>query len=73
MRYQFLPTKGYPPLFFLLMSSRSTMRQFSHEKLNVSQTAITFVVWSSDLLPDIPKSMAVHSQLIRASSSNRDV
>ena len=45
------------------------MRQFDHEKLNVYQTAITFVVWSSDLLTDIPKNMAVHNQLDRASTS----
>ena len=45
------------------------MRQFDHEKLNVYQTAITFVVWSSDLLTDIPKNVAVHNQLDRASTS----
>ncbi len=45
------------------------MRQFDHEKLNVYQSAITFVVWSSDLLIDIRKSMAVHNQLDRAATS----
>ncbi len=45
------------------------MRQFDHEKLNVYQTAITFVVWSSDLLTDIPKRIAVHNQFDRASTS----
>ncbi len=45
------------------------MRQFDHEKLNVYQAAITFVTWSSDLLTDIPKSISVHNQLDRASTS----
>ena len=45
------------------------MRQFDHEKLNVYQAAVTFVVWSSDLLTDVPKSMAVHNQFDRASTS----
>ena len=45
------------------------MRQFDHEKLNVYQTAITFVAWSSELLTDIPKNISVHSQFDRASTS----
>ena len=45
------------------------MQQFDHEKLNVYHTAITFVVWSSRLLEDIPKNVAVHNQLDRASTS----
>ena len=47
----------------------TTMRQFDHEKLNVYHTAIAFVVWSSNLLADIPKNVAVHNQLYRASTS----
>jgi len=46
-----------------------TTRYFDHEKLIVYQTAITFVVWSSDLLTNVPKNMAVHNQLDRASTS----
>ena len=45
------------------------MRQFDHEKLNVYQTAVIFVAWSSDLLTDIPKNISVHSQFDRASTS----
>ncbi len=45
------------------------MRQFDHEKLVVYQNAIAFIAWSSDLLIDIPKSIAVHNQLDRASTS----
>ena len=45
------------------------MRQFDHEKLHVYQSAITFVAWSSDLLTDIPKSISVHNQFDRASTS----
>ena len=50
-------------------STGATMRQFDHEKLNVYRTAITFVAWSSDLLTEIPRSIAVHNQLDRASTS----
>jgi four helix bundle protein len=49
--------------------TRTTMQQFDHEKLNVYQTAITFVAWSSGLLKNVPKSIAVHNQLDRASTS----
>ncbi len=45
------------------------MPQFDHEKLNVYQTSITFVAWSSDLRTDIPKNVPVHSQLDRAATS----
>ena len=45
------------------------MRQFDHEKLVVYQTAIKFVKWSSGLLADLPKNMAVHNQLDRAATS----
>jgi four helix bundle protein len=55
----------------LLLSDHSfpPMQQFDHEKLNVYQTAIRFVSWSSELLVDIPKSNAVHNQLDRAMTS----
>jgi four helix bundle protein len=45
------------------------MRQFDHEKLNVYQASIQFVAWSSDVLTNIPKNMAIHSQFDRASTS----
>lgn len=45
------------------------MKQFDHEKLNVYQQSISFVVWVTDLLESIPKSIAVHDQLDRASTS----
>ena len=45
------------------------MRQFDHGKLNVYQTGILFVAWSSDLLADIPKNIPVHNQFDRASTS----
>ena len=45
------------------------MKQFDHEKLNVYQYSIRFVAWVSDLLDTIPKSIAVHDQLDRASAS----
>ena len=45
------------------------MRQFDHEKLNVYQSSIRFVNWSTDILHDIPKTSAVHNQLDRASIS----
>lgn len=45
------------------------MKQFDHEKLSVYQQSIRFVVWVTDLLDSIPKSIAVHGQLDRASTS----
>ena len=45
------------------------MKQFDHEKLKVYQQSISFVAWVADLLESIPKSMAVHDQLDRASTS----
>ncbi len=45
------------------------MRQFDHEKLSVYQASIKFVAWSSDLLSELPKSLAVHNQLDRATTS----
>ncbi len=45
------------------------MKQFDHEKLNVYQQSIRFVAWASDLLESVPKSIAAHDQLDRASTS----
>ena len=52
-----------------MSSLRCAMRQFDHEKLSVYQAAIKFVAWTSDLLDNVPKSLAVHNQLDRASTS----
>ena len=45
------------------------MPQFDHEKLNVYQTSIRFVGWADSLLANLPKTLAVHNQLDRASTS----
>lgn len=45
------------------------MRQFDHEKLSVYQLSIKFVAWAADLLESIPRSIAAHGQLDRASTS----
>ena len=42
---------------------------FDHEKLDVYQESIRFVCWADELLRDIPKTLAVHNQLDRASTS----
>jgi four helix bundle protein len=42
---------------------------FDHEKLDVYQEAVGFVKWVNELLAGIPKGLAVHSQLGRASTS----
>ncbi len=42
---------------------------FDHETLDVYQDAIGFVSRVDDLLEGIPKSLAVHNQLDRASTS----
>jgi four helix bundle protein len=43
--------------------------KFNHERLQVYQTSIQFVGWTGDILEKIPKSMAAHNQLDRASTS----
>ena len=45
------------------------MRQFDHEKLAVYQRSITFVAWVEGLLAELPKGLAAHGQLERASTS----
>ena len=42
---------------------------FDHEKLNVYQSAIKFVTWSTDLVSDVKAKAAVKDQLDRASTS----
>lgn len=43
--------------------------QFDHEKLNVYHQALAFVAYATELLERIPKKMAVHDQLDRASTA----
>lgn len=45
------------------------MPEFDHEKLKVYQTSIRFVGWVDSLLANLPKTLAVHNQLDRASTS----
>jgi four helix bundle protein len=45
------------------------MRQFDHEKLAVYQRSIAFAAWAEDVLATLPKSLAAHGQLDRASTS----
>lgn len=45
------------------------MKQFDHEKLNVYQSSVAFVAWTTELLESIPKNVAAHNQLDRASTS----
>ena len=42
---------------------------FDHEKLAVYQEAIRFVTWTDEILESVPKNLAVHGQLDRASTS----
>jgi four helix bundle protein len=44
-------------------------KTFDHERLTVYHRSIDFIVWSTELLDRLPKSLAVYSQLDRASSS----
>ena len=57
------------PSFHTLDSAEANMKQFDHEKLKVYHATITFVAWVSDLLTGIPKSISVHNQFDRASTS----
>ncbi len=43
--------------------------QFDHEKLNVYQTSLEFIVWAQFIFDKIPKSLSAWSQLDRASTS----
>lgn len=42
---------------------------FDHEKLNVYQQALTFVIWADDILQSTPKNRAIYGQLDRAATS----
>jgi four helix bundle protein len=42
---------------------------FDHEKLNVYGKTLEFVSWATTILERVPKSMAVHGQLDRSSTS----
>jgi four helix bundle protein len=42
---------------------------FDHEKLNVYQESIKFVIWADGILKTLPKTLAAHDQLDRASTS----
>lgn len=42
---------------------------FDHEKLRVYQDSIRFIEWATGVLDRCPKTIAVHNQLDRASSS----
>lgn len=44
-------------------------RQFDHEKLEVYQISLRFVASATEILERIPKTLAVHNQLDRASTS----
>lgn len=43
--------------------------QFDHEKLNVYRETLKFVGLATELLEGVPKSIAVHNQLDRASTA----
>ena len=45
------------------------MQHFDHEKLKVYQQSIRFVAWATESLENIPKTIAAHNQLERASTS----
>jgi four helix bundle protein len=42
---------------------------FDHEKLNVYQAALQFIIWSTDLLANVQSKAAVKDHLDRASTS----
>lgn len=43
--------------------------RFDHEKLNVYQRSLQFVVWVTELLARIPAKLSAHGQIERASTS----
>jgi four helix bundle protein len=44
-------------------------RLFDHEKLEVYQASMAFLVWLEPILQELPKTIAVRDQLDRASTS----
>jgi len=51
------------------MTPSPQKKLFDHEKLWVYKESIDFVAWATDILKDIPKSLAAWDQLDRASTS----
>ena len=47
----------------------TTPQLFDHEKLHVYAKTLEFVGWATTILERVPKSMAVHNQLDRSSTS----
>ena len=47
----------------------TTQPTFDHEKLVAYQRSIQFINWASQALENVPKKLAVHGQLDRASTS----
>ena len=47
----------------------TTPQRFDHEKLNVYGKTLDFVAWVTSILERVPKSIAVHNQLDRSSTS----
>src|ERR1041384_1237586 len=43
--------------------------RFDHEKLNVYQCSLQFVVWATEILERIPTKLSAHGQIERASTS----
>lgn len=44
-------------------------QKFDHEKLHVYHKTLLFVSWSAEFLERVPKTLSVHNQLDRASTS----
>lgn len=47
----------------------TTPQLFDHEKLNVYGKTLEFISWATAVLERVPKSVAVHNQLDRSSTS----
>ena len=47
----------------------TTPQLFDHEKLNVYGKTLEFIAWATTILERVPKTMAVHNQLDRSSTS----
>ena len=56
-------------ILILILSYFGMTPMFDHEKLEVYQEAIVFAAWIEPILDQLPKSIAVHDQLDRASTS----
>ena len=59
----------FNPALSLSLTPLMSQHRFDHERLHVYHEALAFVARATEILERVPKSMAVHNQLDRASTA----